>query len=432
MKIRFLTLVLALTCLGQLQAQTGAADVFVAIHLGDVSAVRSMLENEPAQTMNATHAGGISPLHYAVALDRMEIAYILLQAGMPNNVRTDKKTTPLHWAADKEKHDCLRLLLKEGAAVGDKAANGWTALHFSAKRGDAAAIGYLLDAGADINGADNSGHTPLHIASAGNQLKAVKVLLEKGADHSGTNAAGQQPVNLATSEEVRMALVAAGAAAPRPTVESPPARTAPETSPAGTTAEAADTRPGLKLTQPLPRSASVIRAAEAGTAPPLRPRINLEDPPAATRPAAPATQAEPKPDAVAAVDPETGETIHTLRLIDGSIYRGTLRRDRFHGQGSMEQPGGHKYVGEWNRGRKQGQGTFSYPNGDVYAGEWDNDMPHGKGIYQYGNGGRVEGTWRKGVLRRGEGIYVSSDGARHQGVWRNNELIESRPITTDE
>ena len=428
MKKLFLMLALSLTCLGRLEAQTGAEDIFMAIHLGDVSAIRSILESEPAKAMNATHTGGISPLHYAVALDRMEIAHILLEGGMPSNIRTDKKTTPLHWAADKEKHDCLRLLLKHGAAVGTKAANGWTALHFSAKRGDTDAIGYLLEGGAAINETDNSGDTPLHIASASGQVAAIKRLLQGGANPSLANAAGRQPAEMTANEEVRAALIAAGAAAPRQVTATAPVQTAATK----TITETAETKPGLKLTQPLPRSASVIRAAEAGTAPPLRPRVNLDESPATAKPAPPAPRAPEKTGELTTVDPESGETIHTLRLVDGSIYRGTLKRDKFHGFGTMEQPNGHKYAGEWSAGQKQGSGTFSYPNGDSYEGEWSNDMPHGKGVYQYGNGGRVEGTWRKGKLRRGEGIYVAADGTRHRGVWRDNELIESRPLGTDE
>lgn len=409
-------------------AETVASDILAAVHLGDVATVRRMLADDATKAMGTTHKGGVTPLHYAVSLDRLEIVRILLKSGMPVDLRTDNKTTPLHWAADKGALDCLRLLLGHGAAVDACAANGWTPLHFAAKQGGLRAARYLFAAGALPDVVDNEGDTPLHVAAAVDQLPMVMLLLENGASATLANAAKSQAIDMAKSDAVRRALAAAGSVPSQlPSTAADPAT--PTTSNAVAMAAVTPPKPMQRISGPLPREASVIRSAAAGTAPPMPPRTTIEGGPNVPVPAQdlpPMPPAAPLP--TEPVEPQENTATQTVELSDGSVYRGEIRRDKFHGYGTLELENGQKYAGAWYRGRKEGIGTFSYPNGDSYSGEWRGDMPHGKGVYQYGNGGRVEGVWRNGMLRSGEGVYVATDGSRHRGVWRDNELVETERL----
>ena len=81
------------------QAST-SGDIFGAIHVNDIALVQKFIDENPSVAKTPT-SKGISPLHYAAKLGRLEAAHVLISAGADVNAAvTGSNTTPLHWAAD--------------------------------------------------------------------------------------------------------------------------------------------------------------------------------------------------------------------------------------------------------------------------------------------------------------------------------------------
>lgn len=350
-------------------ADASAPDIFGAIHANDIDMLKAFVASDPATASSVLPKNGVTPLHFAAKLDRVEAARHLLRAGVDPNAEAKNKTTPLHWAADAGSADVLRLLLANKAVVDARAGNGLAPLHLAARGGSVECIVRLVEAGADPNVADNEGNTPLHEAAAKNRSAAVAALVARGADPSLANAKGKIPAQLSSDPAVLGAL---GVQAPAPAA--PPPQTAPSAA-----------------------------AAKAFADPGKTPAERYND---------------------FANDPET------KRNADGTLYNGGWNRGRFEGTGVLVvNPDGERYEGSFRRGRREGHGTYYYANGDSLECEWDDDIPDGDGVFVFATGGTVRGTWRNGVLRRGEGTFSTISGSQSYGHWENGRLISSQPVS---
>ena len=178
-----------------------AAYLHRAVKSNDLTALSSLLESSGPESVNLPIKGGITPLHLAAVLNRVEAANMLLAAGANPNARTDGGFTPLHWAAEKDASEVCEVLIK---------------------------------AGADINAATPSGITPLHWAARKNAERTVRLLIASGADASASTANGYSPLHWAVMKDANEAamLIAYKAvsdemakepAQPAPSAEAPPA-----------------------------------------------------------------------------------------------------------------------------------------------------------------------------------------------------------------
>jgi|JI6StandDraft_1071083.scaffolds.fasta_scaffold05757_10 hypothetical protein len=70
------------------------------------------------------------------------------------------------------------------------------------------------------------------------------------------------------------------------------------------------------------------------------------------------------------------------RYINGDVYFGGWRQEKFHGQGRYMFSSGETYQGELSHGLKEGVGTYYYNNGTYYSGNWHDDLKEGYGIYE--------------------------------------------------
>ena len=194
------------------QAST-SGDIFGAIHVNDIALVQKFIDENPSAAKTPT-SKGISPLHYAAKLGRLEAAHVLISAGADVNAAvTGSNTTPLHWAADSDNVDIVRLLLKRGANPKAVARNGYTPLHFAARGNHAKAVEALIAAGSDVNALDREYRTPLHVAAAENATDAVRALLAAGANTALMDRTGQTARDMA-NETTAAAFDAAPAPAP--------------------------------------------------------------------------------------------------------------------------------------------------------------------------------------------------------------------------
>ena len=217
-------------------------DLFAAIEGGDVGAVTSILDADPALA-SERDASGVSALMraryrfeadlLAAVRDRLDDldGFEAAALGDAERLRTLLDADPavataysgdgftaLHFAAFFGSPAATALLLERGAQV-DALGRGWmtgTALHSAVSRREAEVARLLLEAGASPDVRQSAGWTPLHAAAANGDLDSVELLLGAGADPTATNDEGRSVVDLAaesgdeaTIDRIRSAVQAA-------------------------------------------------------------------------------------------------------------------------------------------------------------------------------------------------------------------------------
>ncbi|MGY1915624.1 ankyrin repeat domain-containing protein [Blastococcus sp. SYSU DS0973] len=220
---------------------------------GDEDGVRSAVTEAPrllTGTVDREGEGGWTPLHLAVACDRVGVVRVLVHAGADLAARTEQHRTPLHVALEHapdlvpvlvelgavvdapsaaylDDVDRLTAELDGGAALTDPTTGvdllAWAAfggaagaarlllargadpdggaLHAATAGGSAELVRLLLEAGADVDDRDpDTGRTPLHAAVAagatGDAPEIVRLLLEAGADVDATTHDGASALDI--------------------------------------------------------------------------------------------------------------------------------------------------------------------------------------------------------------------------------------------
>ena len=231
-----------------------------AVRNGDFQKVKALLADDPQ--LVSSRSDNYTPLHYAAAYKRKEIAELLLAYDADVNAKGDQGKTPLLscvWLTgghagerspppSPHSHaDLVNLLLKAGAdtdaetsyghttltlaaqngakqvvevllAAGVDTEAAWnlergTALTVAATEGHADIVELLLAAGADMEARDRIRHywsdsnlninlaTPLIHAAAEGHLDVVKLLLDAGANYKAEDAWGQTALDVAARKE---------------------------------------------------------------------------------------------------------------------------------------------------------------------------------------------------------------------------------------
>jgi ankyrin repeat protein len=163
-------------------AAAAASEVADAVMKGNRAAVRALLARKA--DVNAPQVDGTTALHWAVRVDDLETADLLLRAGARVAAANREGVTPMRLAAMNGSVQMIRRLLIAGADPNAKLTQfGDTALMMAARTGKADAIGSLLESGARINDKETwGGTTALMWAVAERHPAAVKVLIGAGAD----------------------------------------------------------------------------------------------------------------------------------------------------------------------------------------------------------------------------------------------------------
>jgi cytohesin len=149
-------------------------------------------------------------LDVALTSGFIEIAMLLLEAGVPLERTRTRDESRLYWIAFCQQPEGVAFLLEHGASLaGDE--RGWTPLHgicwhSETMGGDPPAqekiIRMLVASGAPLEAQDTNGGTPLHWALAGDVANpsSVWVLLELGANPNALDNGGSSPLHYAISE----------------------------------------------------------------------------------------------------------------------------------------------------------------------------------------------------------------------------------------
>lgn len=131
----------------------------------------------------------------------VEIAEVLLDAGVPVDEGDNEGDTPLFYAIERRNVEFVSLLIKRGADVNKKSKDHEiTPLYLAAQINDVSLVNLLLSNGADVNAKIKSGWTALHGACSDNSHQIIGILLKRGADINAENEDGRTPYSVIKSK----------------------------------------------------------------------------------------------------------------------------------------------------------------------------------------------------------------------------------------
>jgi len=158
------------------------SDLADATMKGNKQSVLSLLQKKA--DVNAPQIDGTTALHWAVRLDDLETAELLIRAGANVAAATRAGATPLDLAAINGNAAMMEKLIKAGADPNTKLTKyGDTVLMMAARTGKPDAIKVLLNHGAQINATETwGGTTALMWAASESHPDAVKLLIDGGAN----------------------------------------------------------------------------------------------------------------------------------------------------------------------------------------------------------------------------------------------------------
>ena len=163
-----------------------------AVRQGDATAARALLVDRA--DVNARQADGTTALHWAVRLDRLDLAELLMLAGADVMAANVFDVTPLSLAAVNGSAGMLAALLGAGADPNVAMAGSEAVILTAARTGRADAVRTLIAHGADVNVAQAAGQTPLMWASAEGHVGTMQALIDAGAAVSARTVVPETPL----------------------------------------------------------------------------------------------------------------------------------------------------------------------------------------------------------------------------------------------
>lgn len=161
-----------------LNANNNYSKLHTAIYQGDIDSISKLVAQSSVDELEKQTSAGVSPLHMAINLARIDIVKLLLTKEIDVDSTDNRGNTPLHYAIAKDRLDILKLLLGKEADVEAQNKEGITPLHQASYTGSIKMVTYLIDRGAQVDTLNNQGNTACQIALARSNMKVVSLLME--------------------------------------------------------------------------------------------------------------------------------------------------------------------------------------------------------------------------------------------------------------
>jgi ankyrin repeat protein len=182
------------------------ADVNAADDHGMTPLAQAVENNNPAlvqrllgagSNANAAQTSGMTPLMTAAHTGSVEIAKALIARGADVNAATvETGNTPLMWAVADRRPDVAQVLVENHSDVRRSSVKGFTPLMYAAGNGDIPMAKMLIAAGADVNERASDGTQVLPFAIFSGQPEFALFLLDQGAS-AGSSMGGVQALHIA-------------------------------------------------------------------------------------------------------------------------------------------------------------------------------------------------------------------------------------------
>ena len=162
-------------------AAAGDFRLIDAVKSKNADAVQALLKQRV--DVNAPQGDGATALHWAVHVDDLHTADLLIRAGARVNAANDTGVTPIFLACTNRNAAMVERLLTAGANPNAALLNGETVLMTCSRTGEIGAVDALLARGANVNAKESShDQTALMWAAAQKHPRVVRALVEHGAD----------------------------------------------------------------------------------------------------------------------------------------------------------------------------------------------------------------------------------------------------------
>lgn len=153
---------------------------------------------KPEADVNVSDTFGMYPVHYAVALQRLDVFRALLERDAPLNVLDPNGRTVMYDIVRLHMLDFLDLVMeRDVSALNAADADGRTALHYAVITHNEEALHRMLDK-AHVHARDEDDNTVLHHAiTYRNSPETILRLLDAGVSPNAQNAEGNTPLHIA-------------------------------------------------------------------------------------------------------------------------------------------------------------------------------------------------------------------------------------------
>ncbi|KAI9345467.1 ankyrin repeat-containing domain protein [Zopfochytrium polystomum] len=165
---------------------------------GQAEVIEYLLDHDV--DVNGKLEGGMTPIFYAVLLNRLDIAEVLFWNGANLDATTHQDRTLLHLVAEKGNAEAIKWLLQHAAENDARDDMNMTPLHHACNGGHADAARVLLAYGAEVNERDDNDQTPLVHAVWSGHLAAMMVLVEHGVNLTAASDQDKSALSLAAQE----------------------------------------------------------------------------------------------------------------------------------------------------------------------------------------------------------------------------------------
>lgn len=150
--------------------------------------------------INQRDKDGMTLLMHAASFGAEKCLLMLLQAGANPHMADPGGNRSLHWAVTMNRLRAAEILMYFGADPNARNAMGIVPMSLAAIKPDPALASRLNDYGADLNQPDGRGDFPLHKAVMAGAADSVRFLLAGGASKEMKNREGKTPLELNHSQ----------------------------------------------------------------------------------------------------------------------------------------------------------------------------------------------------------------------------------------
>ncbi|XP_033636927.1 inversin-like [Asterias rubens] len=174
----------------------GRTPLHWAVIQGVKCTVEILMEGEGENAIDVKDKFGFYPIHYAVQINRPDIARVLVHSGCNLGLVDFPGRTPFVYAASCGYMEICEILLEGKMEIDASEGDGWTALHFAASKGNSDLCRLLLSKVTNIDPTNRNLNTPLHLATANEHKEVVEILMNNSSKGVGMkDEDGRTPVH---------------------------------------------------------------------------------------------------------------------------------------------------------------------------------------------------------------------------------------------